>query len=532
MSFKILYIEDEIAYSEKVEKALGDSKALNDTRSIVIKSISTPDKLLAELDEQYDLVLADVYFRDNSGMESNQLDDIIRIIAQWSDTNGLEKPLPIIAYTRREKGALDSCLERRNALYDIWDKSSASPPYAAWRMTRIASEIARSHPDSLLQRLIRQMPSGARWHSHVVEMTRRYSSAWTESDQIDRVKSSIGAIAMQLGESPQCKAFWEIMQAWDPLSRSVSETARGHARHVLNVFWLGYYLLHQPELTPLFLRAWEKVLDDREGMGVVKAVDPKEALSDCWFYAGLFHDVAGCIEKHGAVTGKADALFGKFKYFIKLGDPARIERTSIETLTNDLLGSLKPLRGTLETAWSGSLDQQKPDHGVLAGANLVKGIKDSKQNCFAREAARAMVVHNLISSLPDGAPFPISWESEPIICLLLLCDQIQTWDRERGTEKLSDQDGSERAELVGLDVNNESDRVQINLGIDYLGPSFLDHAPLIFERVKLRLENVLQDFPHKALNRIAKPWPFSVVVNCSLNGRPVNGLRFGPVDKE
>ncbi len=532
MSFKILYIEDDHTDSSRVEREIANINAKGASRPVLIKSITTPDLLATELDQQYDLVLADACYPDVNGVQTNRLDDIIQVVKAWSDSNQVERPLPIIAYTGRDKIALGYCLKRRDSFFDIWDKSSASPEYAAWRMTNIASEIARSRPDSLLQRLIRQMPHGARWHKHVVAMTRAYSSGWTESDQIDRVKPSIGAIAMELGEASQCKALWETMQAWEPLSRAVSETVRGHARHVLNVFWLGYYLLHQPQLRQMFLSAWPKVLEDREGMSPVKSSDPIEALSDCWFYAGLFHDVAGCIEKHNTVTGKANALFTKFKDFISLGEPAHIVSCTIETLANDLLGALKPLRRTLDPVWKKSLSDQKPDHGVLAGAYLAKSITDPTQNCYAREAARAMVVHNLISNLPDGASLPISWESEPIVCLLLMCDQIQTWDRERGTEKLSDQDGSERAELVGLQVEEGTGRANINLSIDYLGPRFLDNAPLIFERVKQRLENVLQDYPHRALDRIAKPWPFSLVVNCSLNGRPVNGLKFGPADKQ
>lgn len=530
MSFKIIYIEDDLTDSTRVEKEITKINAAGANRPVFIKSIATPDQLATELDQQYDLVLADACYPDVNGVQTNRLEDIIQVVKSWSDKNQVERPLPIIAYTGSDKIALEYCLNRRDAFFDIWDKNSASPEYAAWRMTRIASEIARSRPDSLLQRLIRQMPHGARWHKHVVAMTRAYSAGWTESDQIDRVKPSIGAIAMELGGAPQCKALWETMQAWEPLSRAVSETVRGHARHVLNVFWLGYYILHQPQLRHMFLNSWSKILENREGMSPVKSSDPIEALSDCWFYAGLFHDVAGCIEKHNAVTSKANALFTKFKEFISLGEPAHIVPSTIETLANDLLGALKPLRGTLEPAWRASLSQQKPDHGVVAGVCLAKSITDPKQNCFAREAARAMVVHNLISNVPDGASLPISWESEPIVCLLLLCDQIQTWDRERGTEKLSDQDGTERAELVGLQVEERTDRANINLSIDYLGPRYLDNAPLIFERVKQRLENVLQDYPYRALDRIAKPWPFSLVVNCSLNGRTVNGLSFGSAD--
>jgi len=90
-------------------------------RPLTIKVIENPDLLSAELKNNYDLVLADCLFENPTGEEVPRLDDIIAITQKWSKTNRLDRPLPIIAYTRREKGSLDYCLGRRDALFDIWD---------------------------------------------------------------------------------------------------------------------------------------------------------------------------------------------------------------------------------------------------------------------------------------------------------------------------------------------------------------------------------------------------------------------------
>jgi len=148
MSFNVLYIEDDPDYSQRVQKAV-DVRA-GEPQLIKMHVIQAPEKLQEELDKNYNLILADVFFPDQALGERDRLDDIIRITQEWSKANQLERSVPIIAYTGREKGALDNCLERRDALYDIWDKASASPAYAAWRLTRICVEMSRSNPDALL----------------------------------------------------------------------------------------------------------------------------------------------------------------------------------------------------------------------------------------------------------------------------------------------------------------------------------------------------------------------------------------------
>lgn len=133
-----------------------------------------------------------------------------------------------------------------------------------------------------------------------------------------------------------------------------------------------------------------------------------------------------------------------------------------------------------------------------------------------------MAIHNLVGKLPDTPDSFLLWDKEPVACLLLLCDQIQTWERERGDRKLSDKDEPERAELLEFEAKKENGQTKLTMGIEYVAPRHLDHAPAIFTRVKDALEEIIEEKPKAALSRIKRPWPFEVFVKCWLSGRPLN----------
>ena len=476
---------------------------------------------------EHDLVLADVWFgrgADGSTKPRDRLDDIIDIVRSRSLEFGLERPIPIIAYTGRGPSALKDCIRRRSHLFDIWDKQTASPIYVTWRLAQLAAELSRIRPDALMQRLIRQMNSNVPWHHRVIDMTKRYNSAWTESDQIERVGATIQDIAhdLRVWNSP-CQAMWGVMQKWESVSRATSYKARGHARHVINVFWLGYYLLHHPLLKEWFVEAWKAVIIDRGKLSLVKDDDPLVALSNCWYFAALYHDSAGCVQKHLSVRQFAEEMVDTFKDTI--GPTPKIKEWPPKDLSmkaDDLFGQLgEEVRKLLQPLWKDSVKHGAPDHGIVAALHIMRSVTDPRQACFAREAARAMAVHNLVGDLKNDMQI-FKWESEPLMCLLLLCDQLQTWDRERGDSTLRGPDSPDRAQLSDLIVKQEGDRVTICMSIDYIAPRHLDHATEIFERVKTALEMTLKDKPNRALARIAKPWPFNLQVTCRLSGKPLS----------
>ena len=245
MSFNILYVENKQEDWELVSAAVERHNAIaRDEERLHVEWAQTPEELNAKLELHFDAILADVYYDDPKAEITRDIDDrldeIIRYVDTWRLRQPLDRSLPIIAYTGLGSEALRSCLRRKHKLYDIWDKNTALPEYISWRLSRLAIEVSRGRPDAKMQQLISEMTSGATWHDHVTAMARRYDSGWTERDQIERAGEEIGNIAHFIGVWDECQPMWDIIKSWEWLGRAVSSRVRGHARHVINVFWLGY----------------------------------------------------------------------------------------------------------------------------------------------------------------------------------------------------------------------------------------------------------------------------------------------------
>lgn len=540
--FNVLYVEDRDDAWARFEKAVSDHNKDGNAERINPVRARGPEEVVEKLWLKIDIVLADVYFPVGKEEEKDRLDDIISSVKAWSAQNSAGRPIPIIAFTGWGEAALKDCLKRRDSLLDIWDKTTASPEYVTWRLSELSKELSHIRPDSRLQQLIRGMPqdTGSQWHKYVVDMTRNYDLGWTEYDQICKAGYSIQDIADSMDVGQQCKLLWDSMTGWEALSRASSRKTRGHARHVINVFWMGYYLLHNEHLRDFFADSWARLLDKRPDMGPARGVkDPLVALSNCWYYAGLFHDVGGCIEKSIEVVEAlrhTTALFGDMAPAIELKHSS--SRQPLLERGNRWLNEFDvELSGMIRPVVEESEKKNKPDQGVVAALLLrdlfekrSKGIKD-EQGCYAREGARAMSMHNLFPRLDTSRDtLPVSWQDDPIVCMLLLCDQLQTWDRQRDDETptLNDGDFPSRAELSDLEVrvvrSNGKDVPKIYMVIDYIAPQHLAHAPDIYRRVKQTLTDVLREHPFRALKRIQRPWPFGLEVQCTLSKDPLTAF--------
>jgi len=549
MSFAILYVEDREKDWYKVAKAveqfnarLSSERAIHEKvrnvetgehlspklsgEKLLIERARNPEELREMLDLRFDVILADVRFKEMVGDvqgEADRLNDIVRYVESWKKAQPEDRQLPIIAYTGTGKETLRRCLELKEKLYDIWDKNTASPDYVAWRLSRLAVDVARLRPDAKMQYILQQMDSGAQWHEHMIDMAKRYDAGWTERDQVERAGHAISGIAHQLGVWEQCDEMWSIMKKWEWLGRAASRGVRGHARHVINVFWLGYVLLHQHPLESFWKRAWRQLIANREGMGPALADKPLDALSNTWFYAGLFHDIAGCLEKGQHLLDVqfelVRPLCGKEIEAPKVWDSHLAGfQAALDKLAADFD---QPLGTVIKEIGARGLRKSTLDHGLLAAIHLRGLTSDPRQACFAREAAKAVALHNLYPDLEEGLARGLTWETEPVVCLLLLCDQLQTWDRERGDEALQDEDKPHRAELAELEVTNGK-RPTVGIRIDYIAPPHVLRSREVYDRVRVALEHVLKARPSKTLRMVGQPWPFQLDVRFSLSGRSLS----------
>ncbi len=556
MNFHFIYVEDEQEHRKRLRDAVNRH---NRKRNPVVLRM-TPAKNIDELrrclanDKDVDLVLADVYYESGTG-KSDRLTDIIDAVRAIAASDSNRQPVPIISYTSYGEQALEACLERREHLLDIWDKGTAVPSYATWRLSMLAVELSRLRPDTFLQRLIQGMPPGASWHSLVKDMPNSCNIGKTEFGQLEGLKAGIEGIAQSIHIYEPARDMWKVMLAWERLSRGVSRSVRGHARHVVNVFWMGYFILHHELLRKWFADHWglalsrradelEKALSQSQNdlsqplvqeriaalRKIVNEGALSESLSNAWFMAGIFHDVAGCVPKYPELEKVGEQLINEFG--CKSAPlPEGWIAPSFKDDANALFGEMDTnVAVALQPLWELSLRGNHPDHGMVAAIHLRNRLRDSRQSVAAWEAARAVAVHNLIGEVSADTRPLFSWERDPLTCLLILCDQIQTWDRERGDEDFLGPDVPSRAQLTDLDVQDGS-RPKLEMSVEYFVPSHLEHSPILYQRVKMGLESVLREKPTSALARIEPQWPFDLEVKCSLSGQTLGqGIAFGSAD--
>lgn len=513
MIFHVLFVDDDSEPRADI-KAAADAfnKEGRSTTRLEVTSVASPEEMSTSLRKDCDLVLADVVFKDpDTGHPVNRLKGIIDLVREWEQTENVDRPVPIIAYTGWGRAELKACLAFRDDLYDIWDKGTASPDYVAWRLAGIASDLSRGRPDTTVQRYIKAMSSGCPWHESVTEMTKEYDSGWTERDQIIRSAGPILDIADTLGVRGACKTMWDVMYDWEFLSRAASETIRGHARHVINVFWLGYCLLNNQELETQWRELWKRLVGNRSGMA---DVDPNslDGLNATWFYTGLFHDVGGGLEHYKDVVNKLQPVLDIAEACTKVAIVPAVIRTSRFDV------EWESLHAELGDRWSALVPPPTAndviDQGIAAAFCLRTRIAGT-QSPFSREAARAAAVHNFVARMKS--PPGISWRDEPIMNLLLLCDQLQTWDRERADDALKDEDWPHRAELRELTIDVRDHRPIVKMAIDYIAPRHVFRDPVTLKRLKRKLEDVLKEKPKPVLDALTD-WPFDLEVVCSMNG--------------
>lgn len=542
MGLQILYVED----TERDAKLLSDAlNAVNEKlppwSQMSLKPIGDPDALPKELATCPDIVLADVFF---GNPETSRLSEIIQKVKVWDMKAPHGFPTPVIAYTKGGPDVLSNLLNHRDDLYDIWHKFSANPNYVAWRFLRLSAELPRYRPDATLMKLIATMDPRhcPPWHEHVLNLVRKYGKGQTEREQIRECRDPLQSILDKAFEdyADSLMELWDALVASEPLLRAASPKLRGIGRHSINVFWFGYWLINHPTLKGEFSNLWRQMLTNRGGLVALKnpPVDPETGLNTTWLLASLFHDAGKFHEFGKATTEKFTGFYRKFKDFamgMATWTPGNSD--TLGKRVKDILHQLSskaenPMVVELRSHIENCSKTEKPEHGTVAAAYLASIVKSQDTyGAYAEEAARAMLLHSclpaVLDALPENAPkdhLRLAWSSDPIACLLLFCDQVQTWDRhDPDDDKL---DYPDRAELAYLDVElvSGATKPKVKGCIDYIAPSRVDMYPKLRQDIRESLNKVILNKPKKALRQIVErgTWPFAVHLDCALSGEELD----------
>jgi hypothetical protein len=391
-------------------------KRINEGRpewSIVkLTPVEHPSKLPEALNVQPDVVLADVFY---DIPEINRLAEIIQYVKEWDSKSKHGFPTPIIAYTKGGSETLKECFEQRKDLFDIWHKLSANADYVAWRFQKLAEELPRFRPDATIQKLIASMkPSDCpAWHDRVCELAKDYGRGQTEYDQINNCKASLRIILDKVDakNSATYVTLWNALADSEPLLRTADQKLRGIARHSINVFWFGYWLINHPLLKDAFCNMWEEMQKSRTDTPHLKKAKASDALNAIWLLTSLFHDACRFYEHSKSITEKCDDYFKDFKS-LEMGHSSWLQGN-----VKALLNAIDPLLSSNNICNSDSMvveikkhielcsQKEKPDHGAVAAAYIMKGTgKEDLYSEYAAEAARAIFLHTCLPRVFENLP--------------------------------------------------------------------------------------------------------------------------------
>jgi hypothetical protein len=496
-----------------------------------VVAVTEPKEILANLDESFDLVVADVLFQHHEGPTpqgteyTGKHQDDVRLILNTigkaeRDHEFAGRSFPVVLYTTLvNRGALNDLAPHLDQIYDAWEKSTAVDTIA-WRIHKLAIRLRGQRPGASLARYVQETNSPVQWHPHVISMAKAYMRAGTPAMQVAGVKNPVSDISRMVRISDAGQSLWRAFTTWEPIGMGAGLGERAHVRHTVNVFWLGYCILNSSANERLRGAIADEVKKEMPEVGGI--YDTQTLANNAWFLASIFHDVGkACCDLAQLLTDRAELLQSLRPHFsdavskcAKEVDKACVETIVEQTLAQPRVASLQAIA-----------KDHEHDHGVVGGALLaakifgLDGKVDSEIEGITKVAARAIMLHHLSAS--KRGEHKIAWGTDPLGCLLAVCDQLQAWDREYEIEV----EGKKRtvrvksAELVDFRVESGPEKPKVTMTVDYQVPEEESENWRRILEMREDLRTVLAENPVVVIeNRLTGVRPFALHVSFSFGG--------------
>ncbi len=350
---------------------------------------------------------------------------------------GVNKSIPIVLFTQFENRLQNKHAEVLEALEDVWSTANVTRLYLAWRTKRLVDRSGRARiPQlALVNTLLAALEAGAPlpWKNEVHDLLKAYRTATTPIARAQEARKGLTALFRKLASGREGDKVWletafsrclNALSYAENVNLAASPDTWGHFLHVVNVFLLGYYILN--------FGGWDFPALARAEFGNTPA-DPVEALNQSWVLASVFHDA-------GKAAENLKDLKKNLNNLLETIDPkSRCEIAEPHWRTLKVVGG-KPLSDWLEHTVP-SMEGRSVDHGLLS-MEVIRSLKRYAPDWSQQidSAAHAAALHNLWPMEAEGKQkdpncIPkITFCESPIAALLILCDQLQVWERENRAE--------------------------------------------------------------------------------------------------
>jgi hypothetical protein len=272
-----------------------------------------------------------------------------------------------------------------------------------------------------------------------------------------------------VGWTKQFKQMIERIDSYESLLYTITGY-RDHIAHAVRVCLLGYYLMSRPPIKPLLPKG------------------SLEKLQTQWLLTSLFHDICVPLNRLSDIQEKVNKMMSSYPGI-------SFSQYATFRLNESIYQKIKRVFGKdsgefcldlLESATRGN-------HGALAGIVLL----DTFLGHLDKE-----ILQNVITSvcLHDYFPCQVNFQDCPIGCLLVICDELQEWDR-----PFADQLARGKVlKLDFIDLRLSESLIQMNL--DYATTTSIEgYVPIEI--------NEKRNFEKKEKNLSRLLLPFNIAVN-------------------
>ena len=467
-AYRVLFIE----HDEGFGSIYSTLERMPDVDAFWAKTIAKAEDLLSS--NRFDLVLTDAYFpsKDGAGTGNDWFGLPTIVEAVRAKDNERVKIIVLTFFTAKliEEGRND--IER---IDEVWDKGASMSDFIHWQVTRLIRRNRMRLPGhplivGLLEQLSEENRHDLPWRERMYEMLSIYRNRVGEKQQVDSIEAQLIKIATKIGLA-EFGPLWKKFRESELFNVAGRPKAWGHVRHVVNVFWLGYYFLN---CTGLDRRAvYDRAFPDRTADS---DEDAAMAINVAWFFAALLHDVGLFAERFPELASTSVKTLEMYP-FLQYGDMGKYETVNPvldeKNLTDEHMHRLESRMGTESVGkWFRKAQKSRLEHGFISALTMLRYLSGkSKYDDALLVAAAAAATHNFparSNMKPSDKqwvdPPLIDYGSEPLSWLLVLCDQLQVWDRQTGQESPFSAMSFETIDLARLEVKEGV----VEMTIDYV----------------------------------------------------------------
>ena len=339
-----------------------------------------------------------------------------------------------------------------------------------------------------LYKHIRELTSsGNGWKASFVGQAA--SQVWELERSYDRWIAFWDAFAQPIADkslSATFRGMSEFFKESDLMTLGVMPGMRGHLDHVLNVYFTGYVISNKnARFRDAAIGVAKKFFPDK-----AQEIDQNEEhywdlFQLAWLTAATLHDTAYALEVLPDIYARCGEVADHFRPLLS-SDFNRKELAPI-SLSDARVDELSELVRKLDSNLKFDFikegrefpkdETSRANHGVAGALLLLELISEDHSEElqeYLRWAAAAMALHSL--KIPGSKKgYSISLDKDPLSYLLMVCDEVQVWGRERPDANRMDSFIKD-IQLVGFEVSGNEISADV------------DHVPYegtgIIERIK------------------------------------------------